>query len=200
MRTNWITKIIGDRIILVPYHQNHVDKYHQWMKSQELQELTGSEPLTLDEEYEMQLSWRDDEDKCTFIILDKERVNEGLSEVECMVGDTNLFIQQDDDVKTAEAEIMIAESSARGKGFGEQALSLMLLYGIKNLSVIKFIAKIKFGNIVSEKLFKKLGFSEESRSEVFGETTFSWMPENNSNSSLIYQQKFEIQHFQNTQN
>ena len=37
MRTNWNTKIIGESIILVPYHQNHVDKYHQWMKSQELQ-------------------------------------------------------------------------------------------------------------------------------------------------------------------
>lgn len=32
------------------------------MKSEELQELTASEPLTLDEEFEMQLSWRNDED------------------------------------------------------------------------------------------------------------------------------------------
>ena len=32
------------------------------MKSPELQELTASEPLTLEEEYEMQKTWREDED------------------------------------------------------------------------------------------------------------------------------------------
>ena len=61
---------------------------------------------------------------------------------------------------------MIADSSARGKGFGQQALSLMLVYGINNLSIIKFIAKIKFGNIASEKLFMKLGFCVESRDDI----------------------------------
>jgi hypothetical protein len=39
------------------------------MQSEELLSLTASEPLTLDEEYAMQRSWREDPDKCTFIVL-----------------------------------------------------------------------------------------------------------------------------------
>lgn len=31
--------------------------------------MTASEPLTLDEEYEMQKSWQEDPDKLTFILI-----------------------------------------------------------------------------------------------------------------------------------
>merc|ERR1719495_2951678 len=140
MRTNWNTKIVGSKVVLVPYQARHVQKYHQWMKSTELQELTGSEPLSLAEEYAMQESWREDNDKCTFIVLDKEKTLRCEEEEECMVGDTNLFINADDK-NEAEAEIMIAEPSARGKGFGNEAISLMLRYGSEVLGIETFTAK-----------------------------------------------------------
>jgi hypothetical protein len=42
------------------------------MENEDIQELTASLPLTIDQEYEMQQTWLNDKDKCTFIILSKE--------------------------------------------------------------------------------------------------------------------------------
>ncbi|CAK9133345.1 unnamed protein product [Ilex paraguariensis] len=50
----------GEKVILVPYMKEHVPKYHQWMQDPALLQATGSEPLTLEQEYEMQLSWTQD--------------------------------------------------------------------------------------------------------------------------------------------
>jgi hypothetical protein len=32
MKTNYNTTITGEKCILVPYRQEHVDTYHQWMQ------------------------------------------------------------------------------------------------------------------------------------------------------------------------
>jgi hypothetical protein len=85
------------------------------MKDPDLLDATGSEPLSLEEEVDMQQSWRDDETKCTFIVHAKElchfsgkgdmedaatnsflefRVKEHL---DAMIGDVNLFLSEMDD-------------------------------------------------------------------------------------------------------
>ena len=106
---------------------------------------------------------------CIDSVLYQDRLQGGGDEVSAMVGDTNLFLQEDG---VAEAEIMIAEVGARGGGLGREAMLLMLRYGAETLKVKQFQAKIKFSNTTSQNMFTKLGFKESSRSEVFCETTY----------------------------
>lgn len=52
--------VVGEKVILVPYMKEHVPRYHVWMQDPAILQATASEPLTLDQEYEMQLSWVQD--------------------------------------------------------------------------------------------------------------------------------------------
>ncbi|KAH8284134.1 hypothetical protein KR054_010845 [Drosophila jambulina] len=176
MRLNEKTKVLGRRVILVPYEARHVPKYHDWMSSETLRQLTASEELTLEEEYEMQRSWREDSDKLTFIILDAGIYAQNQDEIAAMVGDTNLFLHsdsEDEDQQVAEAEIMIAEPAARGKGYGREAMLLMLKYAQSQdqLKLAKFQAKIDMDNSASLHLFESFRFVETCRVEVFHEIT-----------------------------
>lgn len=143
------------------------------MKDEELLELTASEPLSLTEEYEMQKSWFEDNDKCTFIILDMESMDKTGNETDAMIGDVNLYLNDQDNPKAAEIEIMIAEPKHRSMGKGKEALFLMMRYGIETLNLEKFTAKIKVKNNKSIELFKKIGFKETNRSEIFQEIEMS---------------------------
>lgn len=171
MKKNANTRIVGQTLVLVPYKKKHVPRYHDWMKTEELQHLTGSEPLSLEEEFEMQKKWLEDNDKCTFIILDKELYETTKDEIKAMIGDANLFFNDPDDPCIAELSIMIAEPSFRQKHRGKLAVTLLLLYGIDQLKVHLYRVKIKLDNDKSIRMFEKLGFEEVSRSEVFQEVT-----------------------------
>ncbi|XP_008229869.1 PREDICTED: N-acetyltransferase 9-like protein [Prunus mume] len=165
----------GGRVILVPYMKEHVPKYHEWMQDPALLQATGSEPLTLDQEYQMQLTWTQDPNKQTFIVLDKQLVvgefNHGRPHVEAMVGDVNLYMNDLDDPQMAEIEIMIAEPKSRGKGFGKESALMMMAFAVENLGIHIFRAKIGELNGASLSLFRKLGFEETSYSEIFKEVT-----------------------------
>ncbi|CAF96028.1 unnamed protein product, partial [Tetraodon nigroviridis] len=161
MRINENTLLEGEKVVLVPYNKNHVPRYHEWMKSPELQQLTASEPLTLDQEYAMQKSWREDRDKCTFIVLDKQRwADASVEEEECMVGDVNIFLTDPTEPSWAELEVMIAEPSYRGKGFGKEVTRMMMSYGINKLGIKKFQVKIGLNNQISISMFKTLRFEQ----------------------------------------
>ncbi|KAL0445404.1 UNVERIFIED_CONTAM: N-acetyltransferase 9-like protein [Sesamum latifolium] len=150
----------GEKVILVPYMKEHVPKYHVWMQDPSILQATASEPLTLDQEYEMQLSWIQDLLKQTFIVLDKELVVgefiHGEPHTEAMVGDVNIFMNDPDDPQMAEVEIMIAEQKSRGKGLAKESILLMMAFAVENFGIHLFRAKIGESNEASLNLFQKL--------------------------------------------
>lgn len=169
MRDNANVALEGAAVELVPYERKFVERYHQWMQDAFLLEMTASEPLSMEEEYDMQKSWREDPEKCTFILLSRHDVTGTSSddaEINRMVGDVNLFLHDrfyewvgDEQIerkeKNAEVDIMVAEKALRGRGVGAEAVKLMLWYGAKQLNITRFFAKINETNGSSIRLFKR---------------------------------------------
>ena len=198
MRENWCASVVGSLIRLVPYGKHHVEKYHEWMTDPKLLEATASEALSLEEEYAMQVSWHENPKNCTFIILRRDGeeggaeascggesgLGEGPGEERCacpgavagkdeeisrMVGDVNLFLHDADDPGNAEIEIMVADEASRGRGYGREALCLMMHYGVASLRVTRFFAKIHETNETSLRLFESLGYVRVNFVEAFRE-------------------------------
>ncbi|QDS67686.1 hypothetical protein FKW77_005317 [Venturia effusa] len=199
MKLNATTSLLTPKILLVPYSPHHVPQYHTWMQSPDLQKLTASEPLSLEEEYAMQESWREDGDKLTFITcLPLGRQGERKGEEEGlvvqgglgdgdgrMIGDVNLFLSEDDGDEgrdgsgekgvrqvIGEIEIMIAAPEARGKGYGKAILLTFLWYIITNTSGILYEYSKK-GNASLKFLRVKIDAENQTSISLFEKVGFT---------------------------
>ena len=171
MRLNSKTVLKTEALYLVPYLRQHVPIYHEWMQDPVLQLQTASERLSLEQEYEMQQTWLNDNEKLTFIIHAPGGAEvDGLDRLDGMIGDVNLFFVDDKKLE-AELEIMIADAKQRHKGFGRLSCLLMMNYAFHKFGTREFIVKIGVTNKASIKLFTNLGFEKESFSDIFQEVT-----------------------------
>ena len=197
MRDNWELSLRTSRVVLLPYRRHHVLQYHEWMKSPDLLEATASEPLSLDEEYAMQKSWRDDPKKCTFIIHVESADDDGggggggggdgiSAPLLHMIGDTNLFFNDPEDPLPVEIEIMIAEPNYRRKGLATESLKMMMAYAVQNLNVQRFVAKIGYDNSSSLAMFtsSSLGYTVFERHDWCEETHCALDLRDNSHKSI----------------
>ena len=182
MLLNENVTVEGEKCVLVPYTKDLVEQYHSWfVNDEELLELTGSDLLTIEEEYANQESWRTDEQKLTFLIRDKTQEGKPLC------GDINAFFSEfyeedwthadmepsKPDGLVAEINLMIAEKNSRRKGIAREALQLFTAYFLAKIHNVKvLVAKIQLNNLASIKLFESLGYTEFKRVECFNEVHY----------------------------
>jgi RimJ/RimL family protein N-acetyltransferase len=126
------------------------------MQDPDLQSATASEPLSVDEEYAMQRSWRTDRDKLTFIVCLPTSTTKGLPALgagdldadDRMIGDINLFLFEDNEASPTtdspeissnvigEIELMIARKDLHRQGYGRAALLTFMHYVLLNWNQI----------------------------------------------------------------
>lgn len=173
----------GAKCKLVPYTKDLVETYHQWfVEDEQLLSTTGSELLSLDEEYINQDSWRTDESKLTFLIREVSELNSPLcGDINCFFSD--YFFEDFHDFEgegewkadglVGEINVMIARKASRRKGIAEEAIEVFLEYVLKNIKNVRlFVAKIQDSNAPSIALFEKLGFTKFKHVEFFHEVHY----------------------------
>lgn len=64
-------------------------------------------------------------------------------------------------IRKAEYAIMIADKSARGKGYGEMCTDFMLDFGFNQLNLNRIELSLLSTNVVAHKLYMKKGFVQE---------------------------------------
>ncbi|KAK1086842.1 hypothetical protein LTR33_001371 [Friedmanniomyces endolithicus] len=99
------------------------------MQDPELQSATASEPLTLNEEYAMQRSWREDADKLTFIVcLPPAHSDTRQAAIRPVDDDDDEDETWGSESVVGEIELMIASKDLHRQGYGRAALLTFMGY------------------------------------------------------------------------
>jgi len=69
--------------------------------------------------------------------------------------------------RSAEATVFIGEKKQWGKGYGTEAMKLLLEIGFKELDLKRIQLRTDPSNLRAHHVFKKVGFKEERTSEAF---------------------------------
>ena len=148
----------GDKVKLAPLKREYIDKFLEWLNSPEItQYLTIFRPLTRDMEEEWFDNLKTRENTIIFSILLTENNNK-----EKLIGNCGLLSINWKD-RTAVCGIFIGDKENQGKGYGTEALRLLVDYGFKTLNFNRIELEVDDFNIRAIKCYKKVGFVEEGR-------------------------------------
>ena len=116
----------------------------------------------------MQQSWREDEDKCTFIVLDRKTFEESKvetdseREIEAMIGDVNLFFIEEEEEAPASKDNILSDGDILPGRCGEEAFisSSSTNTASNSISSPRKTAEVEL--MIAEKSFRGQGRGKEA--------------------------------------
>ncbi len=130
------------------------DRYLGWLNDRETVEFleSGRSPVSMDELEKFYTKITGAEDDVIFAIVDKST---GTHIGNIKIGNINRVHRY------ADMGILIGEKEFWGKGYGSEAIDLVLEYAFNNLNLNKVILGIYADNTRAVKLYEKVGFNKE---------------------------------------
>ena len=152
--------IKGTRVELAPLDRKHIDVFLKWFNDPEItQYLLMYKPLTRDMEEEWFDNLKKRENDVFFSILIHEQNDK---KTEKIIG--NCSIQNINSKNRAcSCGIIIGEKEYQGKGYGTEAMEMLIEYGFNTLNVNRIELTVYEFNIRAYKSYLKVGFVEEGR-------------------------------------
>jgi len=150
--------IYGDRVRLRAVERKDVEPFHEWINDPE---VTAGLALYLP------MSMRDEEG--WFEGLASRPPQEKPLAIDCRAGEgwkligNSGFFDLDHTARSGEIGIMIGDKSYWNRGYGTEAMSLLLRHGFETLNLNRISLRVYARNLRAIRSYEKAGFSHEGR-------------------------------------
>jgi len=126
-------KIVGKKVYLSPRSNDDAEKYTEWLNNYEIAKYINQHVKTISVESEHEYLAKNDTNSYNFAIVDNE-TNELIGSIGLMDID---YINH-----TAELGIFIGDEDHLSKGYGSEAIMLLLNYGFNFLNLNNIMLKV----------------------------------------------------------
>jgi len=145
----YFKKIPGQRLYLSPICSDDMEQYAKWLNDSSVSDNLGSTSQVLTVEKEKSILEDLSKSGYTFAII-KEDDNS-------LIGNIGLF-DINHICRNAQCGLFIGEKENRNKGYGREALTLLLEYGFDTLNLNNVMLKVFSYNEIAISCYKRVGF------------------------------------------
>ena len=150
----YFKKLVGERIYLSPRNLEDVEKFTEWMNDFEITDYTGRSYQTMTLQNEKAYLEKEQDNKSGFAIIDLQ-----ADEIIGIVG-----LHEINNInRTATLGIFIGNKDYRSKGYGTEAIKLILDFGFNYLNLNNIDLALMEFNKRALKCYEKCGFKEIGR-------------------------------------
>jgi len=150
----YFKKITGERIYLSPINIDDLEIYTKWMNDVEVVSNLGN--------YHRLLSLNNEKSALESLTTDGQNYAIVLTDGDLLIGGVSLN-EVSHIHRTATAGIFIGEAEFRDKGYGTEAMRLMVEFGFKTLNLHNIMLTVHSDNIRAINSYIKVGFKEFGR-------------------------------------